>query len=688
MTSSTLAQPAPLRIYRTTAVLGLMCGALDVAFAILRRAQSFEDLQLLFPSVYATAVVAAGVFLLVWMLLGGWLCRRWQLAPAALATALAVALGTTFVIARIGEFSLRDLSADAIFMLGLYALGGVAGGTGAYLAAVALSTDKRGQSLAQATLIALPGLLLAMLVFLWSQLFWIESVKSLAGMASCVSFALLVAAVVYLVMWPAVVARAWRWTVTCALLALLWPLAMLLLGRVGHTLASGDAAPHAVRQIILLSSDTLRADVLGAYGSTSVPTPAIDGLARDGAVFDKANSVAPWTLPSLSSLVSGVSPAVHLVRQEGDRLPSSITTLAERFAAAGYHTGAVVDNAYLRPKANLAQGFADYQFLNIPDYGRAFGPQLMRVLWPALFRPERPATIEEHTTQVRAWIARHAERDFFLWVHYFDPHAPYEPKHEYVAGTPPPGMDYRFEQPPQVMSGLIARSDADKAWIRALYEAEVRALDDNIGAVLDTLRGLDLYDGALIAFTSDHGEEFWEHGAQGHAHTLFDELLRVPLIIKLPDSHAGLRVSTRISTERLAPTLLEAADVAFESKEMSGPSLLALMRNGSDSGGAPPVVSETSIAIDNLQSVTTDEKKFVRSLISTREQLYDLGRDPGETASQLASSAELAAAARKLLEQHETDAGGLREFIGVARGESAEFDSATMNRLRGLGYIK
>ena len=130
MTSSTLTQPTSLRIFRTTAVLGLVCGALDVAFAILRRAQSFEDLQLVFPSVYATAVVVAAAFLLAWILLGGWLCRRWQLAPAALATALAVAFGTTFVSARIGEFSLRDLSADAVFMFGLYALGGAAGGTG------------------------------------------------------------------------------------------------------------------------------------------------------------------------------------------------------------------------------------------------------------------------------------------------------------------------------------------------------------------------------------------------------------------------------------------------------------------------------------------------------------------------------------------------------------------------------
>lgn len=678
----------PLCIVRTAVVLGLICGALDVAFAILRRAQSFENLQLVFPSVFATALAAALSFSLLWLLLGRWSARRWQLAPAALATALAVGLGVTFVCARIGEFSLRALSADDLFLFGLYTLGGTATGVAAYLAAVALAGRPRQQALAVTTLLTAPALLFAMLVFLWSQLFFIESVRSTAGLASCGIFALAVGALLWRVVWPGAVTRAWRSCVTAAVIGLLWPFAMTSAAHVRHWMGEGDAAPHAVRHVILLSSDTLRADVLGAYGNTRVPTPAIDSLAHDGVVFEKANAVAPWTLPSLSTLVSGVSPAVHLVRQEGDRLPSSITTLAERFAAAGYHTGAVVDNAYLRPKANLAQGFEDYLYMNIPDYGRALGPQLMRHVWPALFRAERPCTIEEQTALVRAWLERHANRDFFLWVHYFDPHAPYQPRHDYVSGKPPAGMGYEFEQPPQVMSGLIARSDADKAWIRALYEGEVRGVDDNIGAVLEELRALELYDGALIAFTSDHGEEFWDHGAQGHGHTLFDELLHVPLIIKLPDSHATRRVAERISTERIAPTLLEAADVPFETREMSGPSMLPLLRGDAEAGAAPAVVSETRIAIDNQQSVTTDEKKFVRSLITSREQLYDLRADPGETQSQLASGAELAAAGRKLLDAHETAAGQLREVIGVARGESAEFDSATMNRLRGLGYIK
>ena len=111
---------------------------------------------------------------------------------------------------------------------------------------------------------------------------------------------------------------------------------------------------------------------------------------------------------------------------------------------------------------------------------------------PSLFRPERPNTLEEQPAQEHRWLDYHATRDFFLWVHYFDPHAPYEPRRDYLKGEPPPGAGYRFEPPPQMMGGLIQRSAAQREWIRSLYEAEVRGVDDNVGRVLEQLRTLGL----------------------------------------------------------------------------------------------------------------------------------------------------------------------------------------------------
>ena len=285
------------------------------------------------------------------------------------------------------------------------------------------------------------------------------------------------------------------------------------------------------------------------------------------------------------------------------------------------------------------------------------------------------------------WLARNADRDFFLWVHYFDPHTPYEPPHDYVAGTPPPGMGYDFSPPPQVMSGLIARSDADKAWIRALYEGEVRGIDDNVGRVLDELRALKLYDEAVIAFTSDHGEELWEHGAHGHGHALYNEHLHVPLILKKSHGKGGARVAAWVSNERVNATLLESADVEFDASEMSGTSLLPLLAPNASAIDSPPVISATSIIVDDLQSVIFSDHKFIRSLTTGREQLYSLRADADEHDSKIALLPEVASAARKLLEEHKAIASRMRERYGIRAGEMAKVDEATLNRLRGLGYI-
>ena len=685
MTSSHTTRPEAPRVVQAAVLVALFCGGLDIALAILNRAQSFENLMLIFPSMYATAALLALLFLGAWWAVLRPIGTRLDADLGALQNALAVALAVTFVCARIAQLSARELSADALFMLALFASFGVGLGAAAYLATQALQASSKLAAQARAVVLLGPAVMTVMLLLLWAQLYWIESIKSLLGWLSCVLFALALAWAGWCVVRPGAIKRAARvsWLVVLAALAL--PLLLDAAAFLAHRSQMRNGAPHAVRQIVLLSADTLRADALALYGNPRVPTPALDQLARDGVVFENDISVAPWTLPSLSTLMSGVSPAVHLVRHEEDRLPDSVTTLAERFAAAGYHTAAIVDNAYLRPKANLAQGFDDYLFMDIPDYGKALGPQIMQRVLPALFRAERPTTIEEQTTQVQRWIARHAERDFFLWVHYFDPHAPYQPRRDYLSGQPPPGLGYSFEPPPQIMSGTVARSAAQREWIRALYEAEVRGVDDNVGRVLEQLRQLELYDGAVIAFTSDHGEEFWEHDGQGHGHTLFNEVLRVPLLIKLPDQRLVKRVAQRISSERIAASLLEAADVEFDGADFSGPSLLPLMR-GEEVVAAPPVVSESAIIVDDQQAVVSDEQKYIRSLVTGRELHFDLHTDPGERQSRLADAD--AVSARKLLEQHASGASALRERSGITRGESADFDSSTLHRLRGLGYIK
>ncbi|MGE0384280.1 MAG: sulfatase [Gammaproteobacteria bacterium] len=669
------------------AVLGLACGALDALLALLRRVPSFEDLGLALAAAFATALAAAALHAGLWRLAGARICARLRLMQAPSAIALAVWIGTTFLLVRCADVPGDGMTNAAWFMVMLMAAFGAAFAAGGYLATAALEADRRRCERAVAIAIATPALLLLAVPFLWAQIFAVESAASAAGVAITAAFAAAVAGTAWYAGSAPGRARAVRATQFVAAAAFAIPLAIAGWSAAAGYFDRAGTTPHAVRHVILVTADTMRADVLAAYGNPRVRTPALDALARDGVVFERAISAAPWTLPSVSTLLTGVTPAVHLVRLEHGRLPDRLSTMAERFSAAGYRTAAIVDNAYLRPKSNLNQGFDDYEFLNVPEYGNSPGAWLLRRALPGVYRAARPVTADEQTARVKRWIARNADRDFFLWVHYFDPHTPYEPPRRFVSGEPPPGMGWDFSPPPQVMSGLIARGERDRNWIRALYEGEVAWLDENVGAVLDQLRALGLYDDALIAFTSDHGEEFWEHGGQGHAHTLYDELLHVPLIVKAPGLYAGSRVPEPVSTARLVPTLLEAADVEHEPGDFSAPSLSGLVRT--DAAARPaPIVSGATLVVDDLESVIFDGMKYIHSRVTGREELYRLQDDPGERASLAATEPGALDTARGLLAADAADAQRLRGRVGIVDADTGALDEATLNRLRGLGYIQ
>ena len=686
LTSDSTAKLVTPSLLAVTTVVGLGCGVMDVMLAVLQRVPSYENLLLVVPAVFAAALVPALLLLSLWSGMGGRVAAWCTLSSGPLLVAIATAITTLFLSFRIGEVPLGGLSIAQLLLLLLFAAMAVALGIGAYFAAATILAQPRLRAPTAAALLIVPAVLFELLVFVWVQLYWIESAKSVAGELATAVLLVVVAGTLWISFRRMDGRAAWR--TTCAVTGAVVAIPLLMIASAGWSAwTNSGRTDHPIRHVVLISADTLRADALATYGNPRVATPALDKLASDGIVFENVISVAPWTLPSIATLMTGVAPAVHLVEQESARLPLSVATLAERFAAAGYHTGAIVDNPYLRPKSNLDQGFSDYIFISVPGYGHSIGALLLRQLLPGIYRPERPSTPGEQTDRVLRWLDRNADRDFFLWIHYFDPHTPYEPRHDYVPGTPPPGMGYSFSPPPQVMSGLIARSDADKAWIRALYEGEVRGIDDNVGRVLDKLRTLDLYDESVIAFTSDHGEELWEHGAHGHGHALYNEHLHVPLILKQSHGKGGARVAARVSNERIDATLLESADVEFDASEMSGTSLLPLLAPRASTAASPPIISATSIIVDDLQSVIFEDHKFIRSRTTGREQLFDLHTDAGEHISRIADLPEVASAARKLIEENQAVANRMRERYGIGTGEMAKVDEATLNRLRGLGYI-
>ncbi|MGH7897931.1 MAG: sulfatase, partial [Candidatus Binatia bacterium] len=288
---------------------------------------------------------------------------------------------------------------------------------------------------------------------------------------------------------------------------------------------------HGIARVVLISIDTLRADSLSCYGGRGNVTPSYDALAADGVRFTNAVSPAPWTLPAVASIMTGLPPSAHTATDYSSRLPDSVRTLAERLREQGYATAAVVNNYFVGSEVNLAQGFDEFREFPKHTLGRSVGARLLRRSLPEWFRED--ASTAELSRLAVEWLEGHAERDFFLWVHYYDPHEPYDPPKQFRPPPPaPPRIGWRLRALGQIHLGLLQPTAEEMAWIRKLYDAEVRYVDQGVGEIVAALKRLGLYDGSLILVVSDHGEEFWEHGRIGHGHTLYQEVLRVPLIVK------------------------------------------------------------------------------------------------------------------------------------------------------------
>jgi len=329
--------------------------------------------------------------------------------------------------------------------------------------------------------------------------------------------------------------------------------------------------------------DTLRADRLHLYGAVRPTSPALDALALDAVVFDRAYAPSPWTLPSVASILTGLGPAAHTVTETDHRLPQEVETLAERLGAAGYETAFFGVNPYLNPVRGLDQGFETYQGLE----GLAGASLNQRI-----------------TGFLRT---REGGRPLFLVVHYFEPHCPYEP---------PPALAAALAAVPLVPTGRSVDAgtweglpdcykvtDAEgqpqldvDAWLEA-YDAEVLQADGLVGELLEALRASGRYDDALIAVAGDHGESFWERGGYGHGATLDEEVVRVPLVVRTPGGGAA-RVAAPVSLTGLAPTALTSAGVAVP----------GALRGGDLLGGALPeaVLLSTDYEVASARGLVTE----------------------------------------------------------------------------------
>jgi arylsulfatase A-like enzyme len=422
-------------------------------------------------------------------------------------------------------------------------------------------------------------------------------------------------------------------------------------------------APDAVASpnLVLISIDSLRADHLGAYGYARDTSPNLDRLAAEGALFEAALSSSSWTLPTHASMFTGLPQSVHGVDRTGRSLPEAAQTLAEGLAASGYRTLGVWSGPYLHPHFGLAQGFERYERCTGYDIAgpEDLGPQNREVF----HRSHEDITSPRIVEVVEAWLAEEDPRPFFLFVHMWDVHYDYIPPAPYDERFDPGydgSADGRGLADASVLAGLSPR---DREHVVALYDGEIAWTDMHVGKILARLERLGLADRTVVVVTADHGEEFLEHGSFGHRKALFEESVRVPLVVRGPGVPAGLSVVRPVSTVDLAPTLLELAG-AEPLSDVMGTSLVPLFR------GEPlereTVVTELYLRKETFTAVRGGGwKLLLRGEEERPVGLWDLRADPGE---------------RRNLAAEPGGPGGLGERAGTRTRAALE----ELARLRGL----
>ena len=415
-------------------------------------------------------------------------------------------------------------------------------------------------------------------------------------------------------------------------------------------LACSGGAPEAPREglrpsassrpsILLITLDTTRADHLEPYGDADADTPALAHLAEQGVVFDNAVATAPVTAPAHASLLTGLYPPRHGLRNNlTHHLPNDVQTLAERLASSGYRTAAFVSAVVLERRYGLDQGFEVYD----DDIRSTAASREMRMVM------ERRA--EDTTDRALAWLdTLQAGEPYFLWVHYYDPHLPYVP--------PPPWSESFADRP---------------------YDGEIAYMDSQIARLLNN--PLVASGDAVVAAIGDHGEGLGEHGEEAHGLLVYDSTIHVPWILRLPGGPSGVRIESPISQVDLVPTIIDYLALEPDPENTQGRSLLPLLA-GSDTGDERLLFSESEVPFfsygwSRLRSVRQGEWKLIDA---PAPELYDLSRDPGEESNLAADRPE---DVRRL-----TAAVDAWWVEGGESGDSVAVDSQTEDQLRALGYL-
>lgn len=459
-----------------------------------------------------------------------------------------------------------------------------------------------------------------------------------------------------------------------------------------------SAGPGERPNLIVIVIDTLRADHLPFYGYSRQTAPNLSALARQGMLFTQMYAQAASTRPSVATMFSSLYPAVHKTNENRDYFSNAIPRLPEFLQKAGYRTFAISANANVSPTFGYAKGFDDFvvwkqeSAFRITMMGRLAEDTLTPGVLSRLLgeRAEIVPTADAITDGTLRWVDQNPAQPFFLYLQYIDPHDPYRPPAPYDRSfdrrTDPPrragGVD------PLQLLGPAADREKVGRWID-LYDGEILYADHHVGRLLQGLETRGLLRNSLVLVTSDHGEEFFEHGGERHGTSTYEELIRVPLIAWWPGrTPPGTTVSAPVTHLDLLPTLLEVAGVPVP-PDSQGRSIAGVLRD--PAAPLPSRLLFAQIVQDGfeLEMIRDGRYKLVRHNHGPRAgqlELYDLESDPLERENR---ASKLAATTAGLLK-------ALNAFNVVVSQKASEIkpeqvqklDRDTERALRSLGYIK
>lgn len=446
------------------------------------------------------------------------------------------------------------------------------------------------------------------------------------------------------------------------------------------------APPKNTKNVILISLDTLRPDHLGCYGYSRDTSPNIDSLAKDSALFWNTFATSPWTLPSHVSLMTSLNCINHQVYQGNQTMDPSILTLADILRTRGYFNGAITGGGFVSGFYGFSKGFDSYHVRG---------------------QIQSKNSAEIASRAVLDWIDRHKDRNFFLFLHTYQIHNPYS--------SPAPYNELFLEK-----SSTLTEIDMSPFRLNHenrykpvmddlrqnfidLYDGEIRYTDETlIKQLLSKLKELNLYDSTMIILTSDHGEEFYEHKSWHHTHSVYNETIKIPLIIKfLNSNHKGKRIPEFVRIIDIMPTILEALDINPSKYQMDGESLFDLLGDEKQEMEERIFISELAsnvmqrhvpkkVAINlgkhkliiNNEFKSEDLAYFLSSLPEMEPmEIYDLEKDPDELYNKSRENPQLT---RELLDFLRNQ----NKMTRKVSAEEAKMSEELREQLRALGYIK